>query len=192
VRVICLFHNTANWYIYFETIWQCSPLIAECVWLKIVDTVLTLTLITSKQPLYTQELYATKYILIFDIQFYLCVHYRLHPGVLLPSNFLSTAIYALWVRNDSALHQQNVNQSGSHRQTSQTLLQTSPVLPSKSRCYQAHLELSNVLSDSARAFSSASESTCSFEGEFNMLRDLTYRIVKFSSCSGLCAGLRET
>jgi len=58
-------------------------------------------------------------------------------------------------------HQQNVNRSGSDRQTSQTLPQTTPVLPSNSRCSQAPLELSKVLSDSARAFSGAPESTCS-------------------------------
>jgi hypothetical protein len=89
-------------------------------------------------------------------------------------------------------HQQNVNQSGSHRQTSQTLRQTSLVLQSNSRLYQAPLELSKVLSDSARAISGAFESTCSYEGAFRMLQDLTCRIVKFWSCRDLCTGLRET
>jgi hypothetical protein len=97
-----------------------------------------------------------------------------------------------WVRVVAALHQQNVNRSGSHTQTSQTLLQTSPALPSNSRCSQAPLELHKVLSDSARVVSGAPESTCSYGGAFRMPRDVTYRIVKFWSCRDLCAGLRET
>ena len=88
-------------------------------------------------------------------------------------------------------HQQNVNRSGSNTQSSQTLRVTSPVLPSTSRCFQTPLELSNVLSDSARAFSGAPESTCSYGGAFRKLRDLTYRIVKFQSSWDLCADLRE-
>jgi len=90
------------------------------------------------------------------------------------------------------LHQQNVNRSGSHMQTSNTLPQTSPVLPTDSRCSQAPLELSKVLSDSARAFSGAPESTSSYGGAFRTPRDVTYRIGKFWSSRDLCAGLRET
>ena len=48
-------------------------------------------------------------------------------------------------------NQQNENLSGSHSQTSQTSRWTSLVLQSTSRCSQAPLELSKVLSDSARA-----------------------------------------
>ena len=33
---------------------------------------------------------------IFDIHDGVCMYYRLHPAVLLPLNFWSTAIYALW------------------------------------------------------------------------------------------------
>jgi hypothetical protein len=54
---------------------------------KIVDAPLTLTLITSKQPLYTQSLYATNQIHSYDIHYCVCIYYRLHPGVLLPLNF---------------------------------------------------------------------------------------------------------
>jgi len=90
------------------------------------------------------------------------------------------------------VHQQNVNRSGSHIQTSQTLLQNSPVLPSNSRCSQAPLELSKVLSDSASAVSGALESTCSYGGALMMPRDVTYRIVKFRSGRALCSGLRVT
>ena len=79
------------------------------------------------------------------------------------------------------VHQQNVNRSGSHTQTSQTPRLPSAVLLSTSRCSQAPLELSSVLSDSARAFSGASESTCSYGGAFRTIRDLTIRIVKFWS-----------
>jgi len=83
--------------------WQCSPLIAKCVRLKIVDTLLTLTLITSKQPVYTQSLYATNHIQIIDIQYCVCKYYRLHPGVLLPLYFKWTAFHTVWVRYDVAL-----------------------------------------------------------------------------------------
>jgi len=71
-------------------------------------------------------------------------------------------------------HQQNVKQSGSHMQASQTLRSTSPVFLSNSRRYQALLELSKVLSDAARTFSGAPESTCSYGGAFKMLHYLTY------------------
>jgi len=40
---------------------------------------------------------------IFDIQYCVCMYYCLHPGVLLPLTFWSTAIYAIWVWNDVAL-----------------------------------------------------------------------------------------
>jgi len=77
-------------------------------------------------------------------------------------------------------------------QFSQTLRGTSPVLLSTSRCYQTPLELSKALSDSARAFSGAPESTWSYGGAVRMLRDLTYRIVKFCSSWDLCADLQDT
>jgi len=51
-----------------------------------------------------------------------------------------------------------------------------------SRCSQLPLEFCKVLSDSARAFSGAPESTCSYGGAFRMLQHLTFRIVKFWSC----------
>ena len=95
-RVIYIFCNNSDLYIRFGRMWQCSPLIAECVRLKIGDSLLTLTLITSEQPLYTQYLYATNRILITDLQYCVCIDYRLHPGVLLPLNFWSTAVYAIW------------------------------------------------------------------------------------------------
>jgi len=47
-------------------------------------------------------------------------------------------------------------------------------------------------SDSARAFSDASESTCSYGGAFRTLRDLTIRIVKFWRSLDRCPALRET
>jgi len=89
-------------------------------------------------------------------------------------------------------HQQNVNQSGSNTQSFQSLWATSPLLPNTSRCLQTPLQLSKVLSDSARAFTGAHESTCSYGGAFRMLKDLTYRIVKFWSSWDLCADRRET
>ena len=47
-------------------------------------------------------------------------------------------------------------------------------------------------SDSARAFSDAPESSCSYGGAFRTLRDLTIRVVKFWSSWDRCAALRET
>ena len=58
-------------------------------------------------------------------------------------------------------HQQNLNQSRSHMQTSQTLWLTSPILLSNARHSQAPLELSKVLWNSARACWGAAASTCS-------------------------------
>src|SRR5882757_4488215 len=90
------------------------------------------------------------------------------------------------------MHQRNVIRYGCHTQSSQTLRQPSPVLLSTSRCSQPPLELWKMLADCVRAFSRAPESTCSDEGAFRMLRDLTITRVKFWSCRDLCAGLRET
>jgi len=47
-------------------------------------------------------------------------------------------------------------------------------------------------SDSARAFSDAPESTCSYGGAFRTLQDLTIRIVNFWSSWDRCAALQET
>jgi len=74
----------------------------------------------------------------------------------------------------STSHQQSVNRSGSHTQSSQILRVTSPVLLSTSRCFQTPLEPIKVLSDSPRAVSSPPGSTCSYRGAFRMLQDLTY------------------
>jgi len=93
---------------------------------------------------------------------------------------------------EDMLHQQNVNWSGSHMQTSQTLRSTSPVSLITSRCFQAPLEISKVLSDSARVFSGAPKSTCCDGGAFRMLQDLTCRIVKFWSSWDHCTTLWES
>jgi len=90
------------------------------------------------------------------------------------------------------LHQQYVNRSGSHIQTSQTLRSPPPVLLNNSICSQAPLKICKVLSDSAGAFSGAPESTCSYRGAVRMPRYLTYRIVTSWSSWDLCAGLQET
>jgi hypothetical protein len=66
------------------------------------------------------------------------------------------------------------------------------VLLCTSRGSQTPLELSKVLSDSARAFSGAPGSTCRYGGAFRMLQDLTYRIVKCWSSWDLCTDFRET
>jgi len=122
------------------------------------------------------NIFATYYPLPLDgtplpLQYLTCnkkliIHGQLRPPMVLQTN---------------QVHQQNVNRSGSHTPSSQTLRATSPVLLSTSRCSQTPLEVSKVLSDSARAFSGAPESTCSYGGAFRMQRDLTYRIVKFWS-----------
>jgi len=96
---------------------------------------------------------------------------------------------ATWIYK---LHQRNINRSGSNTQSLQTLRATSLVLLSTSWCSQTPLELSKVLSDSARSFSGASESTCSYGGAIGMLHDMTDWIVKFCSSWDLCADLRES
>jgi len=83
--------------------WQCSSLSAECVRLKIVDALLMLTVITSKQPSYTQYLYAKNGILIIDIQYWICKYYHFHPGASLTLNFWSTSIHIIWARSNVAL-----------------------------------------------------------------------------------------
>jgi len=117
---------------------------------------------------------------------------RLSPA---PSQYLHSwrmMLYSTLYRDHQWIHQQNVNRSGSHTQSSQTLRANSPVLLSTSWYSQTPLALSNVLSNSARAFSGAPESTCSYGGTFRMLWDLTFRKVKFWSSWGPCADLQET
>jgi len=53
--VICLLPYNADRYIHFGRMWQCCSLIAECIRMKIIDNQLTLTLITLKQPLWSQQ-----------------------------------------------------------------------------------------------------------------------------------------
>jgi len=111
----------------------------------------------------------------------------LSGSLLEPTTRFRQALTQSWIQ----WHRQNVNQSGSHPQTSQTLQLTSPVLPSTSRCFQAALELRKELSDAARAFSGAPESSSSYWGAFRILRDMTCSIVKFWSSGDLWAGLWE-
>jgi len=124
-------------------------------------------------------------IIIFQDHIYMGASF--HSGLQQPNSrqhqFISKMYFSLWKTPGVSeglgrVHQQNVNRSGSHTQTSQTFRQTSLLLPSNSRCSQAPLKLSKVLSDSARPFSGAPESTCSNGGAFRMLLDLTYRTVK--------------
>ena len=94
----------------------------------------------------------------------------------------------------STSSQKNVNWSASNLKSSQTFRLTSPVLVNTSRCSQTPLELSKVLADSARAFTDASESTCSYGGAFWMLWDLTYRKWNFvapETSAQICGSLRE-
>jgi len=85
-----------------------------------------------------------------------------------------------------------VNQFEYHMHTSETLRKLSPVLLSISRCSQPPLELRRVLSDSARWFPGAPESTCSYEGAFRMQWDLTIRVFNLWSCGDLATDLRVT
>jgi len=103
--VMCLFRYNAEQYIHSYGMWQCSPLIVECVRAKIVDALLTLTLITSKQPSYTEYLDPMNSILIIDIQFCVSKYYHLHPGTLWPLNFWLTTFHIIWVRDNMALSQ---------------------------------------------------------------------------------------
>jgi len=67
-RAISLFGYYADQLIYFGRMRQSNPLIVECVRLKIVDVLLTLTQNSSKQSMYTWSLDAMNRILITDIQ----------------------------------------------------------------------------------------------------------------------------
>jgi len=82
--------------------WQCSPMLTECVRQKIIDALLTLTLITSKQLSYTQELYTTDSILFIDIWYCNSEYYHLLPGYMLRLKFGSTTTHIIWARNEVA------------------------------------------------------------------------------------------
>jgi len=101
--VVCLLHYIADQYIYFRWMLQCGSQIAESLRLKIVDTRLTLRLMISKQPLYTQHLDPMNCILILEIQHCISTHYLLHPEALWPLDFWSTSINDDWVRDDVTL-----------------------------------------------------------------------------------------
>jgi len=100
------------------------------------------------------------------------------------------ACFQLWIHH--WLHQQNVNRSGSNAESSQTLRVTSPVLLSTSRCSQTPLELSNVLSDSARAFSGYYEIWLIGWPNFELLRPLRRSPRDFEGSRDCCAAQRET
>jgi len=92
------------------------------------------------------------------------------------------------------VHQQTVIRSGSYTQTSLTIWLPLPVLLSTSRCSQTPLELYKVLSDSARAFSCAFESSWGCGGTFRILQNLTIRIGDFIAAKTLvqvCRRLRD-
>jgi len=88
-------------------------------------------------------------------------------------------------------HQQNLIRSGNHTQSSQTLRATSPVLLSTPRRSQTPLELSKVPSESARAFSGAPESTCSYGGAFRMLHLGLSNFGAPKTSAQICRRLRE-
>jgi len=60
------------------------------------------------------------------------------------------------------------------------------------RCFQAPLKIGNVLSDGVKEFSDAFESNCSYEGECQILQNLTSKIVKVWGSRDICPGLGET
>jgi len=162
--------------------------LAPCLWLMLMDRAISL-----KRSLTSLSCHCVvKPACFCQIHIVSAAHW-LTPTLAFSAQ-MQTCTVSIWIILASAttdLHQQDIYRSGSHMQTSQTLRSTSPVLLSTSRCSQAPLELSKVLSDSARAFSGAPESTCSYGGAFRMLRNLTYRLVKFWSSWHLCAALRE-
>jgi len=93
-----------------------------------------------------------------------------------------------------AVHQQNVTRSESNMQSSQTLQVTAPVLPNISSCSQTPLELSNVLWDSARAFSGAPESTGSYGGAFGCYEIWLTELSNFGApetSAQICGRLQE-
>jgi len=102
IHVVDLFHHNVDKYIQLGRMRQCSPLIAKFVKLRIVDALLTLTLIWLKQPSFTKSVDPTNRIHNTDIQHCVCKYYHSHPGALLPLNFWSTAVHTIWVRHDIA------------------------------------------------------------------------------------------
>jgi len=96
--IACLFSYKANQSIYFGRMWQCSPLIAKCLRLKIVEALLTLTLHTSIQWSYSQWMYARNCTVIIDNQYWVVLYYPLHPVALWPLNVWSTTFHVIWVR----------------------------------------------------------------------------------------------
>jgi hypothetical protein len=99
----CLFGNNTDQDNEFGRMRRCTPLITECVRLTIVDALLMLTSVPSKQPFFTQYLYATNHIHIIDIQYSLWNYYGVHQETLLTLNFWSPAVHAIWVRDIMAL-----------------------------------------------------------------------------------------
>ena len=73
-----------------------------CVRVNSVDTLFTLTLLTSKQSWFTQYVYVTNLILIIVFQYCVSEYNHLHPGALLHRNFWSTSIRVIWARNNMA------------------------------------------------------------------------------------------
>jgi len=104
---------------------------------------------------------------------------------------LRSQIFSNFLGCSRLLHQQNVIRSGSDTQSSQTLRAKSPVLLSTSRRSQTPLELSKVLSDSARAFPGAAESTCSYGGAFRMLHLGYSNFGALETSAQICMRLRE-
>jgi len=114
------------------------------------------------------------------------------PIVLCRMQGITSLHGVLYAWNNQVLSSVNVNWSGMHTQASQTLRLTPPLLPITSTCSLAPLQLRNVLSDSARAFSDAPERTCSSGVTCGMLPYMTCRIVKLRSSWDLCTGLQVT
>jgi len=76
--------------------WLCTPLIDDRVRLKIVDALLTLTVMTYKQSLDVQQLYGNR-IVILDSQYIVSMYDRIHPKVSRPP---ASTIHVLCTVND--------------------------------------------------------------------------------------------
>lgn len=83
--------------------WLCSPLIAEKVCLKIVNTPLTLNLMIYQQSLDNHQLYAKVYIVVMGSPYSVSMCTHLHPKALRPLNFWSTPRYSIWAIKDIGL-----------------------------------------------------------------------------------------
>jgi len=87
------------------------------------------------------------------------------------------------------IHPRNIEQSRNHLWSSWTVWLIQLVLPGKLRCSYIPLEITTVLPDTGRAFSSKLKITCSCGGEFKLIQYSTFTIANHWSSWHHCRGV---